>query len=212
MKLLITPDALDALPLVGSQEVVVLGADLEARLDGPSGTIQRRADELLVFSAERSTDPLASDGAATSDMRFKFDCTRMDDELIPCFDPLSYRPQQSSLTDSTASINATYFTAVDVPYLITVTASKDTRISTASKVLFLQEKEAFHPLIVFFLYTWPYVQLSLFVSLSDSQGVDPSSATYKWNFEEDGRELDDNDTVSGTTSDSVIIKPEAIPR
>eukprot|EP00983_Pelagomonas_calceolata_P093185 1157750-Pelagomonas_calceolata.AAC.6 len=54
----------------GLPEVEMLGADLQARLDGPSGTVQQSTDE-LVFNASGSSDPIAS-GDQNSGMESSF--------------------------------------------------------------------------------------------------------------------------------------------
>ncbi|KAF5834113.1 hypothetical protein DUNSADRAFT_9309 [Dunaliella salina] len=206
-------------------EVEVLGADLEARLDGPSGTVQQSANEPLIFDASGSSDPLAS-GGANSSMEYSFSCFRLDVEGGFCFEPVSYQPSQDGPNDPTLSVNATKFAALDTAYLFTVTVSKDGRTATAGNVILLRGGEVTDVSVTRFCGGRqticpsthnPTELLSLAASFEASQGSALSEASYSWSFTDDqaaelGMQLDENNTASGTNSYAVLIKPEAIPR
>eukprot|EP00967_Tisochrysis_lutea_P150425 scaffold291051_cov18-Tisochrysis_lutea.AAC.1 len=119
------------------QSVTVLGDELIARLDGPSGDVQMGGDDdVIAFSAKESEDP--SDPFNTMmPMRYQFGCVRLQDELKPCFKDVNYFGETSG---SQWFVNVSQFAEENDEYYMYVTIVKGSqgesrRTASAAKIV-----------------------------------------------------------------------------
>ncbi|KAF5826719.1 hypothetical protein DUNSADRAFT_2263 [Dunaliella salina] len=205
-----------------SQTVEVLGEELIARLEGPSGDVQMGGkDEMIVFSAQNSEDP-SDPSDRMEPMRYKFHCER-EDELAPCFKDIDYFGTVSGFQ---WMLNSSMFAEPDVQHFVHVTVAKGTegvnrRTASATKVVIPRAREVIHTEIARFCpgdtscssrhVSINPLALSVLVRLENIRNV-PSSLKYRWSYPQDqaqrlGVQLDSSNTRGGVESEDIIILP-----
>ncbi|KAF5842611.1 hypothetical protein DUNSADRAFT_6080 [Dunaliella salina] len=205
------------------QSVTVLGDELIARLEGPSGDVQIGGDNVIVFSAEESEDP--SDPFDTlAPMRYQFGCERLKDELKPCFKDINYF---GAISGSQWLVNTSQFVQADDEYYMQVTVLKGTegqsrRTASALKIVVPRSQPVVQASISRFCprsaqcpakhaSTNP-LALTVSVQLENANGLDTTTARYRWSYPSDqverlGVQLDNSNTESGVENEDLIILP-----
>ncbi|KAF5826817.1 hypothetical protein DUNSADRAFT_1966 [Dunaliella salina] len=208
-----------------SQTVEVLGEELIARLEGPSGDVQMGGkDEMIVFSAQNSEDP-SDPSDRMEPMRYKFHCEKVQDELAPCFKDVDYFG--TVVSGFQWVVNTSMFAEPDVQYFMYVTIAKGRdgvtrRSASTTKVVIPRAREVIHTEITRFCpgdtscssqhVSINPLALSVLVRLEHIENVTTSSLKYRWSYPEDqaqrlGVQLDNSNTRGGLESEDIIILP-----